>query len=155
MTNTIKRILVPVDFSAPSRAALWRASELAATLGASVELLHVLDLPEPQLMTGRGYVPIPPEYRQELVRQAEAHLKEWLETANVPATVQHALGEGRPSVEIVSYSREHGIDLIVMGTHGRGGVSHLLIGSVAERVVRTAPCPVMTVRADAEPAPGA
>jgi nucleotide-binding universal stress UspA family protein len=60
-------------------------------------------------------------------------------------------------VEIVKYARDRGIDLIVMGTHGRGGMSHLLLGSVADKVVRTAPCPVMTVRdegASASPGPG-
>ena len=147
MTNTIKRILVPVDFSSESRAALWRATELAAALGASVDVLHVLDLPEARHMATEFYVPLPPEYREELHRGAQKHLDEWLSTANVPAAVHRDLAEGKPSAEIVDYARNHADDMIVIGTHGRGGVSHLLLGSVAEKVVRSAPCPVLTVRA--------
>jgi nucleotide-binding universal stress UspA family protein len=154
MGHTIKRILVPVDFSAASRAALWRAGELATALGATIELLHVVDLPPPLHVISEGHVPLPPEYRQDVLRSTEDHLKDWLETAQIPATIPRALGEGKPFVEIVKYAREHGVDLIVMGTHGRGGISHLLLGSVADKVIRTAPCPVMTVRADEHPAIG-
>jgi len=154
MAHTIKRILVPVDFSAASRAALWRAGELATALGATVELLHVVDLPRPSHVISEGHVPLPPEYRQDVLRDTESHLKDWLETAMIPATFHRALGEGKPFVEIVKYAREHGVDLIVMGTHGRGGMAHLLLGSVADKVIRTAPCPVMTVRADEHPATG-
>ena len=150
MANSIKRILVPVDFSAASRAALWRASELATALGASLELLHVLELPGAHALASQAYVPLPPEYRQDVKRHAEKHLEEWLSTSSVP-TIRHELREGKPFVEIASYARQHGIDLIVMGTHGRGGMSRLLLGSVTENLIRTAPCPVMTVREDDEP----
>ena len=146
--TTIKRILVPVDFSATSRAALWRAGELGSALGASLDVLHVLDLPEPRHMATEFYVPLPPEYRDELRRGAEKHLEEWVGTASVPPGVHRDLAEGAPAAEIVDYARTHGDDLIVMGTHGRSGVSRMLLGSVAERVVRTAPCPVLTVRAE-------
>jgi nucleotide-binding universal stress UspA family protein len=152
MANSIKRILVPVDFSAPSRAALWRARELAATLGASVEILHVLDLPTPRHIAAEGYVPVPPEFVREMRRRAEERLEEWLATANVAADVQRSLGQGRPADEIVDCARDRSVDLIVMGTHGRGGVSHVLLGSVAEKVIRTAPCPVLTVRSATESA---
>lgn len=155
MTNSIKRILVPVDFSAASRAALWRASELAAALGASIELLHVLELPPLHVMASEAYVPLPLEYREEVKRHAERHLEDWLSTASVPSTVHRALREGKPFVEITQHARERGIDLIVMGTHGRGGMSHLLLGSVTENVIRTAPCPVMAVRDDEKAASGA
>ena len=154
MAHTIKRILVPVDFSAASRAAVWRAGELATALGATIELLHVVDLPPQPLVISEGHVPLPPEYRQDVRRGAEDHLKDWLETAEVPATIHRSLGDGKPFVEIVKYAREHSVDLIVMGTHGRGGMAHLLLGSVADKVIRTAPCPVMTVRADQHPATG-
>jgi glycine betaine transporter len=152
MADTIKRILVPVDFSAASRAALWRAGELAAALGSTIELLHVVDLPEPQHVISEGHVPLPPEYRQEVSRSAQDHLRDWLETAQIPVPIHRVLADGSPFVEIVKYAREHAVDLIVMGTHGRGGMSHLVLGSVADKVVRTAPCPVMTVRADDHPA---
>ena len=152
MANTIKRILVPVDFSAASRAALWRAGELATALGATIELLHVVEGPPPTHVISEGHVPLPLEYRKELRRSADDRFKDWLETARISAPIRHALGEGRPFVEIVKHAREHAADLIVMGTHGRGGMSHLLLGSVADKVIRTAPCPVMTVRADDHPA---
>lgn len=149
MANTIKRILVPVDFSTASRAALWRASELASALGATIELLHVVDLPKPQRMAAEFHVPMPIEYLKDVRRQTAEHFTQWLATANVPPTVPHEIGDGKPDAEIVEYSRDRGIDLIVMGTHGRSVMSHLLLGSVAEKVIRTAPCPVMTVRAEA------
>ena len=148
MANTIKRILVPVDFSAASRAALWRATELASALGATIDLLHVVDLPKPQHMAAEFHVPMPIEYLNDVRRQTAAHFAEWLATAKVAPTVQHEVVDGKPDLEIVAYARAHGSDLIVMGSHGRGGMSHLLLGSVAEKVVRTAPCPVMTVRAE-------
>jgi nucleotide-binding universal stress UspA family protein len=157
MANTIKRILVPVDFSAASRAALWRATELATALGATVDLLHVVDVPKPQHMAAEFYVPVPLEYLKDVKSQTEDHLRDWLATANVPSSVPREIAEGKPYVEIVKYARDRGIDLIVMGTHGRGGMSHLLLGSVADKVVRTVPCPVMTVRAEgasASPVPG-
>ena len=157
MANTIKRILVPVDFSAASRAALWRATELATALGATVDLLHVVDVPKPQRMAAEFYVRVPLEYLKDVKSQTEDHLRDWLATANVPSSAPREIAEGKPYVEIVKYARDRGIDLIVMGTHGRGGMSHLLLGSVADKVVRTAPCPVMTVRAEgasASPVPG-
>ena len=157
MANTIKRILVPVDFSAASRAALWRATELATALGATVDLLHVVDVPKPQRMAAEFYVPVPLEYLKHVKSQTADHLRDWLDTANVPSSAPREIAEGKPYVEIVKYARDRGIDLIVMGTHGRGGMSHLLLGSVADKVVRTAPCPVMTVRAEgasASPVPG-
>ncbi len=152
MANNIRRVLVPVDFSAASRAALWRASELASALGASLELLHVLELPAAQYLASEGYVPLPPEFRQDLKSRAGQHLEEWLATASVPTDVHRELREGKPSVEIVEYARAHGSDLIVMGTHGRAGMSHALLGSVTDHVIRTAPCPVLTVRGDSVPA---
>lgn len=115
MANTIKRILVPVDFSATSRAAVFRASELADALGATVELLHVLDLPKPQHMAAEFYVPLPTEYRLDVRRQAEEQFKDWIATASISPSVGRQLVEGKPSVEIVKYAQEHAIDLIVMG----------------------------------------
>jgi nucleotide-binding universal stress UspA family protein len=157
MANTIKRILVPVDFSAASRAALFRATELASALGATIDLLHVVDVPKPQRMAAEFHVPVPLEYLKDVKRLTEDHFKDWLATANVPPGVDRQIGEGTPFAEIVRYARDRAIDLIVMGTHGRGGMSHLLLGSVADKVIRAAPCPVMTVRADgasASPVPG-
>ena len=74
MAHSIKCILVPVDFSTASRAALWRAGELATALGATIELLHVVDLPQPLHVISEGHVPLPPEYRRDVLRGTEGHL---------------------------------------------------------------------------------
>jgi nucleotide-binding universal stress UspA family protein len=146
MANPLKRILVPVDFNVPSRAALALAHDLAKTLEASIDVLHVIDLPGGHGLVSEGYVPVPDDYRRVVERQVTDRLKEWLATTATPAGVSQHVVEGKPAVEIVRYASENRIDLIVMGTHGRGGVSHALTGSVAENVVRTAHCPVVTVR---------
>lgn len=133
------RILVPTDFSAPSDAALAYARTLAGQFGASLHLLHVLEN-----VFLRAIVADPHALETAALRHLHDRLTDddlrWLgalavlEKSDIPAE------------EIVSYARNAGIDLIVMGTHGRTGLSHVLMGSVAERVVRTAPCPVMTTR---------
>jgi nucleotide-binding universal stress UspA family protein len=147
-TMRIRRILVPTDFSPASDAALAQARELAGTLGASIRLVHVFD---DQAVTGAlvadGQMFLPSEMRGLVMSGVEARLREKL-TANVDASLGHdtALLTGPVAGTIVEYAQSHAADLIVMGTHGRSGVAHLLLGSVAERVVRTAPCPVLTVR---------
>lgn len=146
MPNPLKRILVPVDFNVPSRAALSVANDLAAALDASIDVLHVIDLPDGLSMASEGYVPLPENYRQAVERHATEQLKDWLPTTSAPASASQHIAEGKPSVEIVRYADDHRADLIVMGTHGRTGVPHLVIGSVAESVVRGAHCPVLTVR---------
>jgi len=141
------RILVPLDFSAPSDAALEYARTVATRFGASLHLLHVADDPYRALYSAEVYVPEVEGLREEILTDAARRLKERLQSSDI-----HELGAtvdamvGRPAWSIVDYAESHDIDLIVMGTHGRGGMSHLLMGSVAERVVRTAPCPVLTVR---------
>jgi nucleotide-binding universal stress UspA family protein len=147
MSDTVTHILVPVDFSASSRAALWRAGELAGALGATIDILHVIDLPKPHHMAAEGYVPLPVEYRDEMRRLAEQRLADWLASSSLAAVGRRELAEGKPAAEIVSYARDRSIDLIVMGTHGRGAISQMLLGSVADKVIRTAPCPVLTIRA--------
>ena len=150
MTPTITRILVPTDFSATSDAALDFAKTIAATFGASLHLLHVFEDP---FVTGafaaETYAPLPPATRADLFDDATARLAHRLPPADrtcFHGTTEIVTGISAPA--IVDYAREHDIDLIVMGTHGRTGMAHLLIGSVAERVVRTAPCPVLTVHQD-------
>jgi nucleotide-binding universal stress UspA family protein len=139
----IKRILVPTDFSAPADAALTYALGLASQLGATVSLVHVFD--DAMGVHSGGYVPIPPGLQGEIVADLRRRL------AEVAARRGHS--ELNPQVligpvarAIVDGARESQADLIVMGTHGRHGMAHLLLGSVAERVVRTATCPVLTVR---------
>lgn len=134
----LARILVPTDFSPPSDAALAYARVLCAAFGASLHLLHVA--------TERV---LPPHATGDADAGAAA-LREIQRRLNADDRRRGVLGrviEGPdPAAEIARYAGTTGSDLIVMGTHGRGGLAHLLIGSVAEKVVRTAPCPVLTVR---------
>jgi universal stress protein A len=151
----IRRILVPIDFSPTSDAALAQARGLAAGLGASVRLVHVFDDPGVcAAMSADGPLFLPAQMRALTTAGVEARLRERL-TAAVDAGLGHdtALLTGPVASTIVDYAQSHAIDLIVMGTHGRSGMAHLLLGSVAERVVRTAPCPVLTVRQQPLPAP--
>ena len=141
------RILVPLDFSAPSDAALEYARTVATRFGASLHLLHVADDPYRALYSAEVYVPEVEGLRDEILTDATGRLKDRLQSSDIRelgATAEAVIGT--PPSSIVEYAESHDIDLIVMGTHGRGGMSHLLMGSVAERVVRTAPCPVLTVR---------
>ncbi len=142
-----KRILVPIDFSPPSDAALEYARSVAARYGAALQLLHVAEDPYRAFYSGEVFVPEIEGLRDEILADTSRRLMERLRPSDV--TELHASAEsiiGTPAGSIVEYAGGHDIDLIVMGTHGRGGMAHLLIGSVAERVVRTAPCPVLTVR---------
>jgi nucleotide-binding universal stress UspA family protein len=141
------RILVPMDFSAPSDAALDYARTVATRFGASLHLLHVAEDPYRAVYSAEVFVPEMEGLRDEILGDAIGRLKDRLRSSD--ETELHAAAEavlGTPAGSIVEYAGAHDIDLIVMGTHGRGGMSHLLMGSVAERVVRTAPCPVLTVR---------
>ena len=150
MKPTITRILVPTDFSATSDAALDFAKMIAETLGASLHLLHVFEDP---FVTGafaaEAYAPMPPATRAALIEDANARLAHRLtpdERLHFRATSEIITGVSAPT--IVEYARDNYADLIVMWTHGRTGMAHLLIGSVAERVVRLSPCPVLTVHKD-------
>jgi nucleotide-binding universal stress UspA family protein len=143
----IQRILVPTDFSEPSDEALNYAKGLAEGFGASIHLLHVLEDLAAHAWTTEVYVAALPGVHEEMERQARERLEQQLtpeERAKYRAEV--VLRMGSPFVEIVRYAREQKADLVVIGTHGRGAIAHMLLGSVAERVVRKAPCPVLTVR---------
>ena len=142
------RILVPTDFSEPSEAALDYARALAGKFGASLHVLHVFDAPfAAGAVSPEGFIAESPEVHARLFEDAKNRLQR-----RVTATDRHRYGAkteivtGSSPESIVNYAKERGMDLIVMGTHGRSGLAQLLIGSVAEKVVRTAPCPVMTVR---------
>jgi universal stress protein A len=149
MKSTVTKVLVPLDFSTTSDAALEFARTVAGSFNASLHLLHVFE--DPMLATGfaEAYAPLPPDTRAALIDDAGAQLASRLsaeERERFKATTD--VVSGFSAMAIVEYAQDHGIDLIVMGTHGRTGMAHLLIGSVAERVVRLAQCPVLTVRAD-------
>ncbi len=148
MARTLTRILVPNDFSETSDAALAYARALAARFGASLHLLHVFADPYASgAYAPEVYAPLPPEVREHALRDLEERLRERLADGVPRASEGTAtIVTGLTATKIVQHAAEQEIDLIVMGTHGRRGVAHLLLGSVAEHVVRTAGCPVLTVR---------
>ena len=145
MTN-ITRILVPTDFSEPADAALDYAVDLSKTLGAQISLVHVVDEISDATLSFDLYMPLSAEARDEVLSTVRRRLAERVERSGRPDVTSDVLVGGTARA-IVDAARSHHADLIVMGTHGRLGVAHLLLGSVAERVVRTAECPVLTVRA--------
>ena len=143
----ITRILVPTDFSATADAALEYAYVLAERFGASIELLHVLDDPfVADGMAAEAYISEAPALRSAMLHDAQKRLRHRAAAREGFPTVETEVLFGHGARTIAEYAAERGTDLIVMGTHGRTGFAHLLLGSVAERLVRTSPCPVLTVR---------
>jgi nucleotide-binding universal stress UspA family protein len=143
----LHRILVPTDFSKHSHNALTYAAAFAEKFGAELYLLHVVQdlalfIPEAVSVAPPAVPPI--EQMTAAVREGLARLVR--ENDLDRFTVHTEVREGTPFYEIIQFAKEAGIDLIIMGTHGRGGLAHVLLGSVSERVVRKAPCPVLTVR---------
>src|SRR5262249_24891186 len=138
----VNPILVPIDFDDGSITALSLASELAAALDAEVAIVHVYELP---IYTYPGLDPaaLPPLYT-EVTDAARRALREFADEHGVSRAV---LREGDVAIEILGAAKDLGARMIVMGTHGRGGLAHALLGSVTERVVRRSPIPVVTVRA--------
>jgi glycine betaine transporter len=136
-----KRILIPTDFSEASATAVHQGIELARTFRAELLLLNVGD----QAAEMATEFPIGLDASLADARR-ERLLKVLTPSAERELHPELLFSEGAPAAEIVRCARERTVDLIVMGTHGRSGVSHALLGSVAERVVRTAPCPVLVVR---------
>lgn len=148
MKRTFTRILSPTDLSDTSDAALEYAAAFAERFGAALHIVHVFEDP----YVGASFMPevygsLPPDLADRLIEKVRLELARRAEAArgSVPAAAVEII-TGRPAAAIVDFARQRSVDLIVMGTHGRGGVTHLLLGSVAERVVRTAPCPVLTIR---------
>jgi nucleotide-binding universal stress UspA family protein len=149
MADTITKILVPVDFSPHAERAFGYATTVAQRFGATLGLVHVVEDP---YVTGAWntevYVPNVGEILEQLIAGAEQELAARRRRATaLGLTAETAVLSGRPAHAIVEHAKEGGFDLIVMGTHGRTGLSHVVMGSVAERVVQKAPCPVLTVHA--------
>ena len=141
----IKKLLVPTDLGEYSQFALKYAAAFAEAFAAKVYVLHVHE-PYPQGAVFEGIV-----YDSELVAKAETTARLELEAIVAQLTIRKIQAEalfatGRPYIEIVGAAKKLGVDLIVLATHGRRGVSHLVFGSNAEKVVRLSPCPVLTVK---------
>jgi nucleotide-binding universal stress UspA family protein len=147
----INKILYPTDMSEHSLVALPLAVDLAKRYNAKLHCLHVLDIEHEFFLEG-GYVapmvvstPLPVEQMKKAgEEQLEAFIKEHVSALG--DSVTRKVITGKPFVEIIRYAREESIDLIVLGTHGHSALASMLLGSVAEKVVRKAPCPVLTVR---------
>lgn len=150
-----KHILVPTDFSETAAAALEYAKILAEAFGSTLHIMHVAQDPlayvpamEPNVSTAAVLA----QLRDDLGTDGRRRLASLLSEAEREKF--HARWElrwGTPHVEVDDYAARHGIDLIVMGTHGRGAIGGLLLGSVADKLVRKAPCPVLVVRPPARP----
>jgi nucleotide-binding universal stress UspA family protein len=146
----IKSILAPTDFSTHSERAVRYACQLAERFGSSLHLLHVLSEilpagPDPLLMPA-----MPAQYYRENEDRARDTLGRLLDPSwGKPISVVTTVRWGSPVETIVAYAVENRIDLITIATHGRTGLSHVLLGSVAEHIVREAPCPVLTIRDNA------
>jgi nucleotide-binding universal stress UspA family protein len=139
----VKTILVPTDFSAGAQTALDHATALAKAFSAKIIVLHVIETFTYTMTEALQVVNVYQVVKTAVEPVLDQTVKD---LGKEHVTASRVLAQGRADQEIVARAKEAGADLIVMGTHGRRGVSHAFMGSVAERVVRTAPCPVLTVR---------
>jgi universal stress protein A len=139
-----QKIVCAVDFSEPSRRALAEAVRLADTFSAALTLVHVYEPPPP---TSNDAFLAGPSMFDRSLPGLDAKLRAWAGEIAPRREIAYAIRMGMPSEEILHEARELGADLIVLGTHGRSGLGHLLLGSIAERVIRAAPVPVLVVRA--------
>jgi nucleotide-binding universal stress UspA family protein len=143
----LKKILVPTDFSSTSEVALKYARAFAQEFNASLDVLHVLEDPLVYPATMEWYPTPTVNYRAEMEKAARERLDGLIpEDERTELRAQLVTRWGSPFVEIVRYAKSENIDLIVMGSLGLGPIGHMLMGSVAEKVVRRAPCPVLVVR---------
>ena len=149
MAITLKTVLVATDFSEPSNVAVTYGRTLAEAFHASLHVLHVLDDVTLRGGVGEGYIGPAPTFSQReqaIEQEARDELNYLFSDAERDKLKAHVtVATGRAVAEILRYAQEQKIDLVVMGTRGRGGLSHLLLGSVAEEVVRKSPCPVLVV----------
>ncbi|MBI3860577.1 MAG: universal stress protein [Planctomycetia bacterium] len=143
----IKKILFGTDFSECAKAAQDYAAQFAEQFHAELHLLHVLPDVAMMMPDPGTALSLPQNYMLDIKNEAERSLGKLLpDAAKAGVTIVRSVRMGNPFVEIVKYAEETGIDLIVVGTHGRGALMHVLMGSIAEKVVRKSPCPVLTVR---------
>jgi nucleotide-binding universal stress UspA family protein len=143
----IRTILCPVDFSPGASAATEYAVSLAEKLGARVHLLHVYPLP--MLAAPDGGLMVTPEMVTRMSTESERAISEVAARYEGRGVeIETHVRDGAPYSEILRRAEQVGADLIVMGTHGRSGIAHLLLGSVAEKVVRSSLIPVLTVRSE-------
>ena len=140
-----KKVLCPVDFSEFTAEIVQYAHDIAKKYGAELHMLHVLPnltyyTPYESFLTPENLIAIEKSIQSEVDNDFTNLMK------HLDVKVKKVMKEGVVFLEIINYIKVESIDLVVMGTHGRGAIEHILIGSVAEKVVRKSPCPVMTIR---------
>jgi len=142
-TDDFRRIVAPTDFSECAEEAFRFAQRAAQRLGSELVLVHVFVEPPAYGDLGSAWTVL-----MEAEKWVTDELEKWAEEGRKRGgiTVRPVVRKGSPSAEIIELAAEERADLVIMGTHGHGAVSRLLLGSVADRVIRTAPCPVLTVR---------
>jgi len=142
----LKRILVPTDFSESANHALAYGISFAREYKTELVLLHVIETLSVGYASDLFPVPMA-EVLEEIGSYARGELEKLVAmAAERGVTAQQVVAQGKPAAEVIRYAKEHAIDMIVLGTHGRGVLDHALFGSTTERVVRKAPCPVLTCR---------
>jgi len=144
----IRNILVATDFGPASDTALRYGRALAGQFDARLHVLHVTENILLTVSAAYGYASVPLSVQQDLEATALKQTQKLLtdEEREAGRAIATTVTDSSPAAAIVDYAKRHDIDLVLLGTHGRGALSHLFMGSVAERVVRMAPCPVLTVR---------
>ena len=155
MFDAFSKLLIPVDFSEPSLAALRMGDTIAKAFGSKMHLLHVVERSPYEVYAAEGVLPIDPGlpvvngqvWDAESIKKAMLGQLEQLaaQSRGGPCTVE--VREGNPAAEILASAKSHQCSAIVICTNGRTGLSHLMMGSVAEKVVRASPIPVLTIRA--------
>lgn len=153
MSPTFKKLLVPVDFSDCSRAALEHAELIGRQFGASITILHVWEPPSSKIpkislqsfdFPDRVSQSLETFVRRESIMEMRDFLRDFDRDDSIEVRCQ--LVSGQPTDQILSWAQDGAYDLIIMGTHGRSGLAHLFMGSVTEKVLRHAPCPVLAIR---------
>ena len=145
MTIQVRRILVPVDFSDHAAPVMEWAAHLAEEHGSELVLLHAYHLPVEFQQVEGAY--LPQDFWESVKAEAETNLEEHARGLRESGlAVRVVVREGYPATVIEDEAIEQQVDLIVIGTHGLSGLKHMLLGSIAERVVQKAPCPVLTVK---------
>jgi nucleotide-binding universal stress UspA family protein len=144
----LSRILVATDFGPESESALHYGRALAQKFGAALHVLHVTEDLFARAMDGYAFAGVSPAVQAEIASAAGKETRDLLTEADRTdlRAVATTISSNDPAGAIVTFATEQAIDLIVLGTHGRGPLAHLMMGNVAERVVRGAPCPVLTVK---------
>ncbi|MCE1188380.1 MAG: universal stress protein [Ignavibacteria bacterium] len=147
METNIRKILVPVDFSENSKAALEYAHSFIKMFNAELILTHIIEPIVYPPDFSLGQITLPTDDLKEIENRVRSELAKWAEDErNVGIKTKSIIATGKPFLEIIQIAKDEDVDLIIISSHGHTGMEHILFGSTSEKVVRKAPCPVLTVR---------